>query len=345
MIAAKCEMDAYILDGGFGLQNLRRTKLPLPSPGPGDVLVRIDAVSLNYRDLLVIDGKRPVPLPFTPLSDAAGRVAALGDGVSEWAEGDRVMPAFAPFWQLGPLPPENSLPTWGAPLPGVLAEYCVFPASALVAVPEHLSMAEAAVLPCAWVSAWNALFVAGSIGPGSVVLIEGSGGVSLAALQLARSAGARVIATTSRDENFKRLKDMGAEAVVSYRTREDWGQAVREFAPEGVDLVVEVGGSTSMAQAFEALRNGGTVSYVGFLSGTEPRFDLGEISRKALKIFGIRVGNVESFHSLSRAMGATGLHPVIGPSFSFAEAPSAIAAYRDEHPFGKVTILIPETAA
>jgi NADPH:quinone reductase-like Zn-dependent oxidoreductase len=311
----------------------------IPRPAFGEVLVRIRAVSLNFRDIHVIEGIRNITLPLIPVSDAAGDVVEIGEGVTAFAVGDRVMSNFFQGWISGARPPAANT-TLGGPLDGVLVEYRVFPVEGLVRTPDFLTDLEAAALPCAGVSAWNALFVSATVQPGDVVVVQGTGGVSLFALQFAKLAGARVIATSSAYDKLERVKAMGADEVINYKEYRDWGKRVRELAGKAADLVVEVGGAGTFEQSLDALRNAGQMSFVGFVTGTKPNFDLSQIAMKGIRIHGIRVGNRDSHEDMLRAMVQHHIRPVVGRVHAFEDAIEAIAAFKAGGHFGKVCISI-----
>jgi NADPH:quinone reductase-like Zn-dependent oxidoreductase len=329
---------ALTLVDRFGAEALTWVERPAPEPACGEVVVRIDALALNYRDVQVIEGVRSLKLPLIPLSDAAGVVTAVGDGVTRFAVGDRVMPAFVQGWIAGPHPQIDPLPTLGGPLDGVCRGFAAWREEGLVKVPAALSDIEAATLPCAGVSAWNALFEATVLRPGATVLIQGTGGVSLFALQFAKLAGARSILISSSDEKIERAKALGADETINYRKEPAWGKAAHRLAGDGVDVVVEVGGETTLPHSIRALRNGGHISYVGFLSGTAPQFDLGELSRKSLRITGIRVGNRQSFERMCSAVTVSGLRPVIDSIFSLDRIGDALARLKAGAHFGKIAL-------
>lgn len=330
-------MKAYTITDAFGIENLQRQNQVSRPPAKGEVRVRMRAVSLNYRDLQVLSGARAVPHPLVPLSDACAEVMELGQGVSRFNPGDRVMPVFAPGWISGHHPPEDQLPTLGGPLQGTLREEACWHENDLVAVPSHLTDVEAATLPCAAVSAWNALFVAMQTKPGDTVVLQGTGGVSLFALQFAKLAGARVAIISSSDEKLERAKALGADFGVNYARNPEWGNIVRDGVGPA-DCVVEVGGSHTLGQSLICLRNAGHVSFVGFLSGTTPQFDLGEISRKGIHIKGIRVGNRDSFEAMCRAISQNTAKPVIDHTGTFENAKATLKTFRDSSHFGKVCI-------
>lgn len=331
-------MKALALVDRFGLDSLRWIERPRPVPGRGEVMLRITAASLNYRDRDIVAGRRKLPLPLVPVSDACGVVAELGPDVLGFAIGDRAMPCFAQGWIDGALPPLEVLPTLGGPLDGVLVDYGVWPASGLVHVPDRLSDVEASTLPCAAVSAWNALFVSASVRPGDTVLVQGTGGVSLFALQFAKLAGARVIVTSSSDAKLDRAKALGADHGINYQRCREWGRVAHELTPSGVDCVVEVGGHGTLEQSLIAVRNGGHISFVGFLSGTAAAFDLGELSRKAIRLTGIRVGNRTSFEAMCRALAGSPLRPVVDSVFAFDDAIEALRHFEQGAHFGKICI-------
>ena len=241
----------------FGLEGLVLNNTSNPTPGPGEVLVRWRAQSLNYRDLVIVLGTYlpNLPLPFTPGSDGAGEVAAVGPGVTGWKPGDRVIGHYIQSWLEGPPTPENTRLSLGAPLPGLLTEFSVLPAHGLVALPEHLSFAEGATLPIAALTAWNALFTTGDLRPGDTVVLEGTGGVSLFGLQLAHAAGLRTVVTSSSNAKLDRARALGADETINYHTTTGWGARVRELTGgRGADLVLEVGGPATINQALRAVR-------------------------------------------------------------------------------------------
>lgn len=329
---------ALAIADAFGAENLRWIDHPERDLHAHEVRVRMRAASINYRDMQVISGLRDVPRPLVPLSDACAEVVATGDQVTRVAAGDRVLPIFIQGWHHGPQPLVNNLPTLGGPLDGSAREQAIWSEEDLVLAPGHLSDAEAATLPCAAVSAWNALFVATSLKPGDHVLIQGTGGVSLFALQFATLAGARVSVISSSDAKLERVRAMGASLGVNYASEPDWGSTVRDRAGP-VDCVVEVGGTRTLEQSLVCLRNGGHISFVGFLSGTTPAFDLGELSRKGIGLRGIRVGNRDSFEAMCRAIDQHHLQPILDRVRPFDEAREALVDFRDGSHFGKSCLL------
>jgi NADPH:quinone reductase-like Zn-dependent oxidoreductase len=337
-------MRVWELVDGFAPEHLRLAERPDPSPGPGQVLVRIGAASLNYRDTLVIRGGYGprVGLPLIPVSDGAGSVAAVGAGVAEVRPGDRVAPLFFQDWQGGPPSPEKLFRSLGGPLDGALADFMCVDAAGVARIPPDLSDAEAACLPCAGLTAWSA--IAGSDGepgvrPGETVLVEGTGGVALFALQFARIAGARVIITSSSDEKLARARALGADATINYRTTPDWDRAVKDLTGGvGCDLTVELGGADTLAKAIRATKPGGRIALIGVLSGAEARIALPLVVMRQVRLQGIAVGSKDGFQAMVRAISRHHLHPVIDREYPFAEAPAALAAAHRGGHFGKLVI-------
>ncbi len=335
-------MRLYEIREPSGIDSLVLAERPDPVPGPRQVLVRIRAAALNYRDLVVAKGAygRNLKLPLVPLSDGTGEVAAVGEGVARVKPGDRVAAIFMQTWLAGPIAEEHGKSALGGAIDGVLAERVVFPEDALVHVPEHLSWEEAATLPCAAVTAWNALIATGGLKAGDTVLVLGSGGVSIFALQFARMAGAVVIATSSSDEKLARLQSLGASHLINYKKMPDWAKAVREFTGGiGVDHVVEVGGAGTLEQSLRAVRTGGTISYIGVLAGLGD-FNPNWIFAKAVRIHGIYVGSREMFEDMNRAIGSNRVHPVIDHVFTFDQARAAMRHLESGAHFGKVLIRV-----
>jgi NADPH:quinone reductase-like Zn-dependent oxidoreductase len=335
-------MRAYSISSAGGPEELKLTELPEPAPQAGEVLVRIATVSLNARDLAILRGTYAfgVELPLVPCSDGAGEVIALGAGARRFKPGDRVAATYFPDWRRGEFGPQSVATTFGSGGTGMLAGQVVLPEEALVAVPAHLSFEEAACLPCAGVTAWHSVMAWRPTHSGETVLIQGSGGVSVFALQFARLAGARVIAISSSDAKCRRLRELGAEATVNYRSTPDWDKAVLDLTGrEGVDLVVEVGGAGTLGRSLGALKLGGRIAVVGVLTGR------GEINpmpilRKSADVYGIRVGSREMFEHMNAAMARHGLRPVIDRVFAFEEAPAAYAHLASGAHFGKVCIRV-----
>lgn len=311
-------------------------------PGPGEVVVALRAASLNHRDLLTVRGtyNPRQPLPLVPGSDGAGEVLAVGPGVTRVEIGDRVCSVFAPHWIAGEPTRERIRATLGGPLPGTLAERILLPAESVVRVPAHLDDVEAATLPCAAVTAWNAVVTLGRVVAGEVVLVLGTGGVSLFALQFARMLGAEVIVTSSSHEKLRRAQALGAVETIHYLAQPEWGREAARLAGGGVDLVVEVGGAGTLAQSVRALRPGGRISMVGALSPRSQPIDLIPIVMSRLTLQGVLVGSRESFEQMNRAIVAHQLRPIIDRVFDLGEAPAALEYLASGAHFGKIGIRI-----
>jgi NADPH:quinone reductase-like Zn-dependent oxidoreductase len=336
-------MKVFEIRDSFGIDHLQPAERPDPKPGPGELLLKVHAVSLNYRDLLVVKGayNPKMPLPRIPGSDAVGEVVALGPGASCCKVGERAAGLFMPKWISGALTDGKARSALGGAVDGVLAEYVVLPEEGVTPVPPHLSVEEAATLPCAAVTAWNALFGASAVMPGEVVLVQGTGGVSLFALQFAKLAGARVIATSSSDDKLKRVVSLGASDGINYKTTPDWGERARGLTGGvGVDHVVEVGGAGTLPQSLRAVRSGGRISLIGVLSGGAGQFNPVSILMKGIDVRGIFVGSRETFEAMNRAIALHQLRPVVDRVFPFAETPAALRYLESAAHFGKVVIRV-----
>jgi NADPH:quinone reductase-like Zn-dependent oxidoreductase len=337
-------MKVYEIRDRFGLDALTLTERPQPQPGPHEVLVRIKAASLNYRDLMVVKGQYnpKMPLPRIPLSDAAGEVAAVGPGVTRVQIGQGVAGIFMQKWIAGDVDESKAKSALGGAIDGLLAEYAVLHEDGLVRIPEHLDFEEAATLPCAAVTAWHGLISEGRIKPGDTVLVQGTGGVSLFALQFARLAGARVLITSSSNDKLQRARKLGASECINYKETPEWGEKARELTGgRGVDHVVEVGGAGTLGQSLRAVRMGGQISLIGVLSGPGQANPL-PILMKNVRVQGIFVGSREMFEAMNRAIAANQLHPVIDRVFSFAEAVQAFRYMESAAHFGKICIRMDE---
>lgn len=324
----------------FGLHNLSLVERPTPRPGPGELLVRVRAVALNYRDRVVVGGTAipKLPLPFVPASDASGEVVETGPGVSRFAIGDRVTSHYIPKWIDGDGRSDGDYRTLGGPLPGVLAEYVVFHEQSVVPAPPTFSDEEASTLPIAAVTAWTALFEDGQLKPGQTVLVEGTGGVSIFALQFAVAAGARVIVTSSSDEKIVRAKTLGAAEGINYTRHPDWEKQVLELtAGRGVNHVIEVAGGDNVRHAVAALARGGHLALVGIIEGTSLTFDHLPFMLRRQVAHGVMVGSRRHFESTIRALQATGIRPVIDAVYPFDQARAGFD-HLTAGPFGKVVI-------
>ncbi|WP_438002633.1 NAD(P)-dependent alcohol dehydrogenase [Sorangium sp. So ce321] len=334
-------MKAFAVQGSFGLDALRPIDLPDPKPGPGQIVLRMKAASLNFRDLLVVKGlyNPKFSLPLVPLSDGVGEVIGVGEGVTRVKVGDRVSPTFHQRWLDGELTAAKTRAALGGELPGVLSEQVLLSQEGVVAVPPHLTDEEAAALPCAAVTAWNALFAASHLKAGETVLVQGTGGVSIFALQFARLAGARVIVTSSSDEKLERARSLGASETINYRTTPDWDRPALSFTGgAGVEHVIEVGGAGTIARSLRAVRPGGRVSLIGVLSGGATELNLFPFLMKQISAQGIFVGSRAMFEDMNRAIAASGLRPVIDRVFPFAEIRQALDHMASGSHFGKIAI-------
>jgi len=333
-------MKVWQIEGGFGLDHLTLSEREAPAPGPGQARVALSAWSLNFRDVLVITGgyNPRQRLPLVPLSDAVGVVDAVGEGVTRVKVGDRVAPTFAQRWIAGRIDRERQKSALGSPGDGVAAEQVVFDAEGLVHVPAHLTDAEAATLPCAGVTAWTALYDQGGLQPGETVLVQGTGGVSIFALLLARLAGARVLVTSSSDEKLERARQLGATWTINYREDPAWGKTARDLTG-GVDHVVEVGGAGTIEQSLVAVRPGGNVYVIGVLDGAGGDLQLTRVLMNAVRMQGVLVGPREAFERMNAAIAAAELRPVIDETtFTFDALPEALAHMQAGAHFGKIAI-------
>jgi NADPH:quinone reductase-like Zn-dependent oxidoreductase len=334
-------MKAFEIRGSFGLDALTLHERPDPMPRAGQVLVRLRAASLNFRDLLTVQGlyNPKQPLPLIPLSDGVGEVVRTGDGVTRVAVGDRVAASFFQKWIAGEPTKAKLLSALGGPLDGTLADHIVLHEEGLVHVPAHLTDEEAATLPCAAVTAWSALVEQGEVRPGDTVLVLGTGGVSLFALQFARIAGARVIATTSRDERRDRLRELGAWETINYKTTPDWPKRVKELTGGiGADHVVEVGGGETFNKSVRSVRVGGQVSLIGVLAGITGDVAMNPILMQNIRVQGVIVGSRETFERMNRSVDQHKLRPVVDRVFPFAEARAAFEHMASQAHFGKIVI-------
>lgn len=328
----------------FGIEKLSLVDRPTPEPGPGEVLVKFHAASLNYRDVMVVSGtyNPRMKLPAVPLSDGAGEITGVGDGVTKWKVGDRVMPIFAQRWFDGDSSEEKRRTSLGAGADwdGVLREYGTFSQESVVRVPEHLSYEEAATLPCAALTAWNAVELSGKVKPGESVLTLGTGGVSIFAAQFAKHSGTRVISTSGSNEKIAKLHELGITETVNYREREDWDKAVLEITGKpGVDHVVEVGGAGTLAKSINAVRIGGHVAMIGALTGAAG-FNPTTVFMKAIRLQGIYTGSRSLFEEMNKAISVNQMRPVIDRVFEFDEARDALKYMESGSHFGKIVVKV-----
>jgi NADPH:quinone reductase-like Zn-dependent oxidoreductase len=336
-------MKSYHVSLGTGIDGIVLREHEQPQPGPHEIVVRVRAASLNARELMILRGRYPLPIkPDVILaSDGAGEVVAVGQGVTRAKVGDRIAASIFPHWIDGPFAMDYAAQLGGA-LDGMLTEFALLPEAAAVPVPDHLSFEEAATLPCAAVTAWNALCGSVPLLPGQTVLTLGSGGVSLFALQLAKLFGARVIATTSSADKARRLKALGADDVINYKTTPDWHHAVRDLtAGRGVDLIVEVGGAGTLEKSLKAVALEGQISVVGWLANKESSMiDVGAIAATVVRMHRIAVGSRAQFVAMNRAIGLHRLKPVIDRVFPFDAVIEAFRYYDARNYFGKIVIAL-----
>jgi NADPH:quinone reductase-like Zn-dependent oxidoreductase len=326
----------------FSIDSLGVVERPVPQPRRGEILVRLRAASLNYRDLAVLtQGYMPnLAFPFIPASDAAGEVVAVGEDVARFKAGDRVIPVYTQGWHAGmPTLELRTQRTLGGPLPGVLREYIAVPAEDAVATPAHLSDEEAATLPIAAVTAWSTL-TEGGVKAGSSVLVQGTGGVALFAVQFAKLHGAQVIALSSSDEKLARARALGADIGINYRSTPDWAPAVREATQgRGVDIVVETAGST-LARSLASVAFGGFIGVVGFVAGYEATIPLRAMIGPMVRVQGIAVGSRERFETMNRAITLHRLKPVIDGTFPLEQTADAFRRMERGAHFGKIVIAL-----
>jgi len=336
-------MQSVVLKDGFGIDQIQTISTPVPKVGPQEILVKMQAVALNYLDLLIIQGdlNPDLTFPFIPVADGAGIVEAVGRDVTEFQPGDRVVTPYLPNWHDGRFTPQKSTfasrPGSGLK-PGQLTEYQSFRAYELMRSPALLTAAEAATLPIAALTAWNALAYS-QAKPGDVVLLHGTGGVSIFALQFAKAAGLSVIITSSSDEKLAKAQALGADHLINYRQQPEWvGEVLAATAGEGADLVVETVGGDNLNQSLEALRFDGHISIVGFLEGMQSPLNLVSLNLKRAKIHGLSVGSRQDFANMNQAISVNAIRPVIDRTFPFTAAQDAFLYLASGQHFGKVVI-------
>ncbi len=327
----------------FGIDQLRLVETEKPAPGPGHVLVRMTAASLNYRDLMVVRGhyNPKMKLPMVPLSDGVGIVEALGEGVDRFTSGDRVAGIFMQDWIDGRVDKRKFASALGGAIPGVLRDYMLFHQSGLVKPPAHLTDAEAATLPCAAVTAWHALFEEAPSYPGDTVLLQGTGGLSLFALQLAKAAGFRVIITSRSDEKLERARQLGASETINCKRTPDWEEEARRLTNGvGVDHVVEVGGADTLPRSLRAVRMAGTISVIGVLGGNAQAIAPASVLMNSIRVQGIYVGSRAMFERVNRALELHAIRPVVDRVFPWTEAKDAYEYLESQRHFGKICLAI-----
>jgi NADPH:quinone reductase-like Zn-dependent oxidoreductase len=334
-------MRALQLIDDVGLDHLKVVELRDPKPGPGEVLIRMRAVSLNYRDLLMVGGVygRGTPLPLTPFSDGCGVVEAIGEGVTRVAVGDRVASLFFQKWLGGKPTPQTQASALGIPIPGVGRELAVYHEDGVSKVPEHLTDQEVSTLPCAGLTAWRALFEDARLEPGDTVVLQGTGGVSIFGLQFAHAAGYRTIITSSSDQKLERAKALGADHLINYKTTPEWGRAARDLTGgRGVDFVMEVGGAQTLGESLRAVTLMGHIAIIGVLGGAGEPLNIGMMIGTGARLHGVQVGSREMFEAMCRAINLHKMHPVVDKVFPFTEAVAAFEAMRAGEHFGKIVL-------
>ena len=337
-------MRAYQLPkGGAGIEALAKVERPEPKPGHRQVLVKVSACSLNFRDLGIVRGsyRMPVRDNVVPLSDGAGEVIEIGAGVTRVKVGDKVAGCFFQRWPGGEPPPDVQAGALGGSVDGMLAEFALLEEEGVVKIPAHLSLEEGACLPCAGVTVWHAMMEHAKLASGQTVLLQGTGGVSIFGLQLAHAAGAQVVITSSSDDKLAKAKKLGANHTINYKTTPDWDKAAMEFTGgRGVDHVVEVGGAGTLARSFAAIRVGGKISMIGGLSGPATELNPGLILARRANVQGISVGSTQMFEAMNRAIAANTIKPVIDKVFGFDEVQAAYKHMASGAHFGKIVVRV-----
>ena len=330
-------MKAIEVNAG-GLDKLKVMDRPEPTPQAGQVTVRWHATSLNFHDYLVAIGGIPVPAERIPMSDGAGEIIALGEGVTSWNIGDKVMSLFFPNWIDGPATYRKMKAISGETVDGFITEMSCISANSLTRIPKGYSFAEAATLPCAALTAWRGLVTEGQMKSGDTVLIEGTGGMSIAALQIAKAGGATIIATTSSPEKAERLKEMGATNVINYREDQKWGKTIFRLTGGGVDHVLDVGGGSTMNQSIEAAKIGGSIISIGILGDRKGEITFPKLFFKQLTLKGIAVDSKSSQDDMIKAINQSGYKPILDKSFAFDQLADAFRYQETGQHFGKIVV-------
>lgn len=335
-------MKVFQVEDSWSMDSVKLSTRPDPVPGRGQIRLAMRAAALNYRDLLVPlrgYGQRMKTLPLIMLCDGVGVVDSVGPGAGRFQVGDRVCPMYFQTWPSGPPDARKFAQALGSEVDGTMAEFMVIDEGAAAAPPQHLSDIEAATLPTAALTAWRALVSEGRLHAGDTVLVQGTGGVALFAIQIAKMHGARVIVTSSSDAKLARARELGADEGINYTQIAEWGRRAREIAgADGVDHVIELGGQHTLAQSLRAVRTGGTLSLIGVLSGGTLAAPLGQVVTRHVKLQGITVGNTDDFESMSRAMTRHRLRPVIDREYAFEDLLPALEHLRSGSHFGKIAI-------
>ncbi|MGB7318879.1 MAG: NAD(P)-dependent alcohol dehydrogenase [Planktotalea sp.] len=336
-------MRVFQIEGDWGFDNLKLSQRPEPVCGPGQVIVAMRMASLNARDLIVPErgyGRATGELPLIPVSDGVGEVVDVGEGVSRVAIGDRVCPTYFQDWTSGEPTPERFSSALGGPLDGVMADLVCLSAEGVVKIPDYLSDAEAATLPCAALTAWSAIVTHGKTRAGDKILVQGTGSVALFALAFAKMHGAHVTVISSSDDKLAAVSRMGADATINYRTTQDWARASRPITAQrgGYDNIIELGGAKTLPLSLRAVRPGGTLSMIGVLSGLNIEASLGPIVARQVRLQGVTVGHRDGFEAMLRAMAQHELHPVLGKVFAFEDLKAAMEHLRNGGHFGKTLV-------
>ena len=336
-------MRVFQIEGDWGFDNLRLSERPEPKAGPGQVVIAMRMASLNSRDLIVPKrgyGRATGELPLIPVSDGVGEVIEVGDGVTRVRVGDRVCPTYFQNWAGGNATPERLASALGGPLDGVMADRVCLSEDGVVRLPDYLTDAEAATLPCAALTAWSAVVTHGQTRAGDRLLVQGTGGVALFALAFAKLQGAHVTVISSSDDKLERVRALGADETINYRETEDWARASRAITADrgGFDNIIELGGAKTLPQSLRAVRPGGTLSMIGVLSGLNIEASLGPIVARQVRLQGVTVGHRDGFEAMLRAMAQHEVHPVLGESFAFEQLKDAMDHLRQGGHFGKTLI-------
>lgn len=336
-------MRVFQIEGAWGIDHLTPAERPDPVPRHGQVLIRMHAAALNARDPIVLNrgyGRATGELPLIPVSDGVGTVVAVGSGVTRVSVGNRVCPTYFQNWIAGEPGPDRFASSLGGPLDGVMAELVCLSQEGVVQVPDYLSDAEAATLPCAALTAWSAVATHARTRPGDHVLIQGTGGVALFALAFAKLHGAQVTILSSSDEKLERARALGADTTVNYAAIPEWSRLAREITGPrgGFDTIIELGGEATLAQSIRSIRIGGTICLIGVLSGLQPTLPLGAIVTRQVRLQGVTVGHRDGFEAMLAAMTAHRVRPVIGKVFGFADLKAALAESNNPAGFGKTII-------
>ena len=331
-------MRVIALEQPAGLDTIKISQADKPTPGPGEVLVRWHATSLNFHDYLVANGSIPVTEGRIPMSDGAGEVVEIGEGVTEWQVGDHVMSLFFPNWSSGRPTPKNTAAICGESVDGFACEYSCVAESAVTEIPDGFSFAEAATLPCAALTAWRGLVVEGHIKSGDSVLVQGTGGVSLFALQLAKAVNATVIATSSSNDKLDRLKTLGADHVINYKEDPKWGKTVAKLTGGGADHVLDIGASATIEHSVDAVAYGGHITAIGILGGRKGQFDFPKLFFKHARITGVAVGSRTMQQDMVASINVSALKPVIDRSFELENLGDAFRHQESGAHFGKIVV-------